>query len=109
MTEIIEILETTPESEKCAQVGEPNYYTDARLEIQAFVDQTERELGPRPGGHFKTRSNPHDFGSYLTVEYVYNPDSEAQAEYAMKVESYMPENWDKEAIAYLKEKGYTLL
>jgi hypothetical protein len=45
------------------------------------------------------RSNPHDFGSYLSVEAHFNTTD--GAEYALRCENNQPELWDAEARAEL--------
>lgn len=91
-------ISCTPAAEDCEQLG-PNYDpVRARKECQAFIGQLRRMFGEEPAGaRLKIVSNPHDFGSYLEVECVYNDENEEAMEYAFRCESEMPEYWDDQA------------
>jgi hypothetical protein len=55
------------------------YLVNARKECQRFIDQIRRHYGDEPvGAHLYTKSNPHDFGSYLSVEceFVWDPSND---------------------------------
>jgi hypothetical protein len=54
---------------------------------------------PPDGCSLVIRSNPHDFGSYLSVDAVFS--DEAGAAYALKCENDQPELWDADARAEL--------
>lgn len=102
-------LGTTPTGEDCAQVGSKNYEysTLARMELKAFYHQLTR-LFPNPpaGVTFKTKSNPHDFGTYYDLAVKFDSNDEAAAEYAYNVENNTPEEWDAGARAELEAQGY---
>jgi hypothetical protein len=53
-------------------------------------------------------SNPHDFGTYLDLQIVYDDDSEESCEWTFRVEADLPGKWDKEAKAQLELEGYKL-
>ena len=106
----LELAQTTPHEEPCAQVGAYNYSRDARLEAQAFINQLIRENGNPPEGvRFKITSNPHDFGSYLDVVIIFDDQDELCSDYAYKIEANTPHRWDRKARKELKEAGYSLL
>jgi len=52
---------------------------------------------PPDGVSLVIRSNPHDFGTYLTVEAVFDPANEQARAYAYRCEGNSPELWDAEA------------
>lgn len=109
MRDQFELATTVPHNEPCVQLGAENYPEWSRLEAKALRDQIYRQLGQPPAGTgIKIISCSHDFGSYLDLAVVYNTDSEESEEWMLKVESELPEEWDEEAKAYLKENGYPL-
>lgn len=104
-------FDTSPSNEQCVQVGDDNYRQLAILEANILIDQLCRtfpkavELGLK----FKTVWNPHDFGSYLTVNIVYRTDREDH-DFVYEIERNFPENWDEISISRLMEsKKYTLI
>jgi hypothetical protein len=91
-------LGPTPAGESCEQLG-PNYDSKrARAECRAFAAQLERVNGTPPDGcGFRVKSNPHDFGTYLSVVVAFDDENDAAVEYAYKAENTTPEEWDDEA------------
>jgi len=99
----------SPWEETCAQVGSDMYLVNARKECQRFIDQIRRHYGDEPvGARLYTKSNPHDFGSYLSVEceFVWDP-SEMDEEwtpsqvYAFAIEGDelgVLQNWDEVSV-----------
>ena len=95
-------LGSTPYEEDCASVGQDDYRKRARAECRALINQLTRMFGEPPDGcRFVVRSCPHDFGSYLDVEVVFDGNDKAAAEYAIRCENNGPRNWDAEARAEL--------
>ena len=85
----------TPAEEDCAQVGSPDYERRARPECIRFIDQIRRTLGEEPAkAALRVKSNPHDFGAYLSVVCYYDDDDEASTEYAYRCEEQAPSRWD---------------
>lgn len=73
----------TPAEEDCAQVGSPDYESRARPECIRFIDQIRRTLGEEPAkAALRVKSNPHDFGAYLSVVCYYDDGDQASSEYA---------------------------
>ena len=65
----------SPWDETCVQVGSDMYPVNARKECQRFIDQIRRHYGDEPqGARLYIKSNPHDFGSYLSVECAFEWD-----------------------------------
>ena len=105
----IELATTVPLNEPCAQVGSPDYGRLSRLEASALISQITREVGaPPPGAYLQTKSNPHDFGSYLDVIVKYEVENEDAINYAYRVESSVPFEWDDDSIVELTEAGYNI-
>ena len=103
-------LETTPYSEDCAKVGQDDYTERSKLESRVFIKQLLRQF-PIPEIlereiKYKVKLNFHDFGDYREVRVYYNSNNGEAWDYASYVEDNIPENWDEEALAELKEKGY---
>lgn len=107
MREQFELATTVPYGEPCVQLGAKNYPQWSRLEAKALRGQIYRQLGQPPADTgIKIISCSHDFGSYLDLAVFYNTNSKESEEWALKVESELPVEWDEEAKAYLKENGY---
>lgn len=83
-----------PCQEDCVQVGQENYERKARAECNRFIEAIRRKLGPEPeGAHLSVKSNPHDFGAYLSVVCSYDDENEAARQYAYRCESDGPKTW----------------
>jgi uncharacterized protein YbaR (Trm112 family) len=91
-------LGATPYGETCAAVGQEDYRKRARVECRAYIGQLTRMFGEPPDGcRLIIRSCPHDFGSYLDVEAVFDSDNEPAVRFAYRLEDGVPELWDAEA------------
>jgi len=97
----------SPWAENCVAVGDDMYLVRAREECQRFIDQIRRHYGDEPeGARLYIKSNPHDFGSYLSVEcqFLWDPadtedDMTPSYDYALAVEcddKGVLENWDSD-------------
>ena len=86
-------LETTPCNESCVQVGCENYSRLARQEALRYIALLEKKF-PKSVGMYRIKSNPHDFGTYLSLEIVFDDENEEQSEIAYEVEANLPENWE---------------
>jgi hypothetical protein len=61
-------LGCAPSMEPCAQVGRVDYWPRAQRECRAFIALIRRTVGAEPdGAQLRVESNPHDFGTYLSV------------------------------------------
>jgi len=107
MKDYIELC-SVPVEEPCAMIGADDYPKRARLECRAFIDQLERTFpgAIAAGVYFRTRSNPHDFGTYYEVAVYFDDDDEEQAEWAYCIEENLPTHWDDDARNYLAAHGY---
>lgn len=89
---------SSPTDEPCAQVSSGNYDIQSRKECKAFLHQLRRHFGDEPyGAQLDIKYFPHDFGSYREVVCYYDDEDEEARDYAYKLESETPANWDKEA------------
>jgi hypothetical protein len=89
---------SAPYGEDCAQVGADDYRARARAECHSFRRQLIRMFGEPPEGcSLVIKSNPHDFGSYLSVDAVFDGDNDEAVQYAYRCESEGPQEWDAEA------------
>ena len=99
---------SSPHGERCAQVGTEGYVKQARIECRLYIDVLRRTLGPEPeGARLSVASNPHDFGTYLSVRCYYNPTHALALEYALRCEAEGPEEWDdlaRERLSQAKER-----
>ena len=77
-----------------------------RDRCQAFIEQIRRHYGNEPaGGRLFVKANPHDFGTYYSVEVEFStPDSEAYAFAIEGDDKGVLEEWDEEATRDL-ERG----
>ena len=96
----------SPWDETCAQVGTDMYRVNAGKECRRFIEQIRNHYGSEPqGARLYIKSNPHDFGSYLSVEceFIWDPSKEDEEEwtpsqvYAFAIEGddlKVLQNWD---------------
>jgi len=91
-------FDTVPFEEDGQQLG-PNYDPiKARKEAEVTIAQIVRQHGKPPaGGFFKIRSNPHDFGDYLSITFIYDDECEDAVKYAYDVEGNWPALYDAES------------
>jgi hypothetical protein len=83
-----------PCEEPCVNLGTENYYPRARDECARYIELVRKKLGEEPpGAYLKVKSNPHDFGSYLSVVVVFDDDDEEARHYAFRCESEAPRTW----------------
>jgi hypothetical protein len=111
-------LACTPHDEECTQAG--GEVADMLIECGALVNQLIRVHGEPPeGAEFILVRNDHELGTYyeagifftmLTDEEMEQEDADETPSqlYAQKCESGIPDKWDKEAIAEMKEAGHTM-
>jgi hypothetical protein len=100
-------FDTAPSEEKCASVGEDNYYIKAKMEYDALVNQIKQIFGLVPETvSFRFKGCPHDFGTYYQLMIKYDENNEAAEEYIYKIENEFPKFWDKEAKRQLTTNGY---
>lgn len=96
-------LGPTPTNEPCQQVGTSTYNGKIAIrECLVYARQLIRQHeGTIPDGvRFLVKNFEHDFGSYLEVIIKYD-DNEEELDFALKVESELPESWDQEALIEL--------
>ncbi len=99
------MIGSAPSDEDVAQVGatEYDYSSQARKECKAFIGQLRRMFGLEPeGATLVVKGNPHDFGTYYTVDVKNDIRNEAAVAYAFKLEAEGPAEWDDEARKELK-------
>jgi hypothetical protein len=95
-------LGSAPPLEDCAQVGCDDYHDRARKECRAYINLLRRTVGEEPNGaSLSVKSNPHDFGTYLSVVCLYDPAVPGALDYAFRCESEAPQEWDDAARAEL--------
>ena len=88
-----------PSEESAVQIGRPDYHDAARAQCRAYVDAIRKVCGPEPdGARLKVTSNPHDFGSYLSVAVRYDADNDEAASYARKVDESCPRTWEEAGV-----------
>ena len=97
------IADTSPYAEDCVYVGEGNYLSRATNEANRFLSQIRKHYGNEPGNsELKIKRNPHDFGTYLSIEFYYEADNEEEVDYGFDIEGDVKnalETWDKEFAA----------
>lgn len=93
-------LGAAPAEEPCAQLGTPGYAEQAEPECQRYIDQLRAQFGPEPAGaELTTKHHPHEFGTYLSVAVLFDPDNEAATAYAFACEGGAWGTWrDKENV-----------
>ena len=96
---------SAPAEESCAQVGAEGYKFRAWHECRALIDQLRRMFGPEPPGtNLYIKRNPHDSGTYFTVNCSFAAENQSGVEYAFRLERELPTEWDAEAKSYLQAR-----
>jgi len=97
-----------PWDEPCASVGDDLYLVHAQNECIRFIKQIRKHYGEEPkGARLFVKQNPHDFGTYLSVEceFTFDPNDDEQGEpnlaldYAFAIEGDdkgVLQKWDSE-------------
>ena len=97
------IADTSPYGEDCVCVGEDDYLPRAKKEANRFLAQIRKHYGQEPGSSYlDIKKNPHDFGTYLSIEFYYEADNEEEVDYGFDIEGDLKgvlETWDKEFAA----------
>jgi hypothetical protein len=102
-------LSTTPGMEDCAPLGDGGYMKNARLEAHAYQRQLQRTYGMNPvGTKFRIKRCPHDFGTYLDLEFHYDDENQRHVAYMAVIDEGCL-HWDERAIEELKQRGYSHL
>lgn len=100
------MIGSTPCNEECEQLGPGYNEAKARAECEQFRTAIRRELGEEPdGAKLSIVSNPHQFGTYYTVDCKYT--TQEGLAYAMACEADCPTEWSPEDISALAEKGFS--
>jgi len=92
-----------PVEEPCVFVtNKQDYVVAMRFEVSVFRDQLIRTLGElQEGCFFKITSNQHDFGTYYSLEFLYDDESQKAIKYGLRAERGL-KNWDDESKARLQ-------
>lgn len=78
---------SAPAEEDCAQVGSDGYMGKATKECERYKKLLRKKLGSEPeGARLATKSNSHDFGTYLDVVCYFDPDDKVAVTYALDCE-----------------------
>ena len=91
---------STPHSEDCIGVGNPDYYPKALEECERFKQQIARHYPPPPNARLKVKGFPHDFGTYHEVVVLFDDSDEVATQYAYDVENdklNVLQFWDKDS------------
>lgn len=85
---------SSPCDEPCVQLGAPNYGEESRKECQRYIDLIRKVCGEEPeGAELRTKSFPHDFGTYREVVCYFDDEFPDSVDYAFFVEGNSPETW----------------
>lgn len=96
-------LGPTPCGEECQQIGENFDPIKAKKEMAVYIAQLQRQFPTweADGIYFRTKSFPHDFGSYSEVVVWFDDNDEKSCQAAYNVEANLPEYWDVPATAHM--------
>jgi len=93
----------SPTDESCVNVTNDYPYREAMLhECKVFKEYLERKFPAPEGAYLRTKSCPHDFGSYCEVICNFDQDNHEAAVYAYMLESHTPILWDDESKRQLR-------
>ena len=88
-TEYMEMFDTVPNEEECSE-----NLSEQRADAHRYRDLILK-LKPAPeGAELRIKNNPHDFGTYATIEAYGDNDNEAHWEWVNSI-SDIPETWDE--------------
>lgn len=88
-------LGSVPIDEPCAQVGEPDYYHNAKAECVRYLKFLQETFGPEPPlTQFRIQSFAHDYGRAYEVVIYYESEDPISRSYAFNVEDNLPEKWN---------------
>lgn len=85
----------TPFGEDCAQVGDPDYAMNAKMECNRYIELLN-SLFPQAAdvnAFFSVKSFPHDFGTYYEVCVNFDPEDTKSVDFAYNVDANLPEFW----------------
>lgn len=93
---------STPWGEDCTQTTDPDYQAKGQKECREYMQQLKRHY---TASHDEKElpcmlvivGNPHDYGTYYTVDAMWDPTNEAAEAAAYWLESNSPELWDEVA------------
>lgn len=85
-----------PYEESCAQLGStPDFSRVAKLECAMHRAVLIALFGQPPEGvTIRTRSNPHDFGTYYDTVVQFDSADAGSAAYATRIDENAPARWD---------------
>ena len=91
----------SPWGAECAQLGTDGYVVRARRECLAFIEQIRRHYGSEPaGGRLFVKANPHDFGTYYSLECEFEGDEATEYAFALERDALgVLARWDSEVAA----------
>lgn len=93
-----------PNDEPCAQVGKDYYDLLQTIECRLYRQALLEHYGEPPGNAcLKTKSFPHEYGTYKEVVVYYNPNNEDEVGYALEVECGL-EEWPPQFKERLTQK-----
>ena len=97
----------TPYEEDCIQIGDLNYSTLAKKEMDEYVNQLYRMFpdANSRGVSFKIKWFNHDFGRYGEVCIYWDLDNSDADDYAYEIERSLPSHWDEEALKELERQN----
>jgi hypothetical protein len=96
----LEMFDTVPCGEKCSDL-----LSEQRAEARRYKDLIQKLLPAPEGAELRIKSNPHDFGTYATLEAYGDANSDAHWEWVNKI-SELGETWEEleAAVAALEVK-----
>ena len=90
-----------PWEEPCPQVGEDGYAYRARDHLRRYIEQIRRHYGDEPdGARMFVKANPHDFGTYYSLECEFEGDEATEYAFALERDALgVLARWDSEVAA----------
>jgi hypothetical protein len=88
-----DLLSTAPPEEPCVQGDDsPQKAID---EGRRYIKLLRQVIGREPdGSELRVRSNPHDLGTYYTVQYLFDDERQDHIAYMRRIENDGPLTWD---------------
>ena len=88
-------FDTCPVYEICESLGPDYEPMKARAEAKRTIELLRKKFGEEPHrAHLGIKSNPHEFGSYLSIECYFDDEDDNSQQYCFSVESNWPNTWN---------------
>jgi len=102
MKDFLTIGDVSPWGEECVQVSKDwDYLPAMQDQCNKYMEMLQhrfKNIINQTGVYLRQRANSHDFGTYLSIEVVFDDDNKDQVKAALFMEKNMPEFWNDDKV-----------